>query len=144
VTENSRQLSTVILGVVLVAVASGAVLFLRSHSPTAMARKMKNPVVPTAEVLASGKQSYAQHCQKCHGEKGDGRGEKAPELSVEPTDFTKAKVMGELADGQLFMEITKGELPMPAFEDKLSDQQRWELVDYVRTFANSTGPSLAR
>ena len=44
----------------------------------------------------------------------------------------------ELADGQLFEEITKGDLPMPAFEDKLSDEERWQLVDYIRTFASGT------
>ena len=29
---------------------------------------------------------------------------------------------------------------MPAFEDKLTEQERWQLVDYIRTFAVSTGP----
>jgi mono/diheme cytochrome c family protein len=24
---------------------------------------------------------------------------------------------------------------MPAFDDKLTDHQRWQLVDYIRTFA---------
>ncbi len=43
--------------------------------------------------------------------------------------------MGDLPDGQLFQEITKGELPMPAFEDMLSEQERWQLIDYIRTFA---------
>ena len=30
---------------------------------------------------------------------------------------------------------------MPAFEDKLSDQERWQLVDYIRTFAKGVGTS---
>ena len=100
---------------------------------------MKNPVPATAVALAAGKQSYVEHCQKCHGEKGNGQGEKAAELSVAPSDFTNAREMGELADGQLFQEITEGDLPMPAFADKLTEQERWQLVDYIRTFAPATG-----
>lgn len=99
---------------------------------------MKNPVPATAAALAAGKQSYAEHCQKCHGEKGNGRGEKAAELSVAPTDFTDTHKMQRLYDGELFEEITRGDMPMPAFEDKLSEQERWQIVDYVRTFASNT------
>jgi mono/diheme cytochrome c family protein len=92
-------------------------------------------VPPTAEAIAVAKQDYVEHCRSCHGEKGDGKGEKAPELSVAPGDFTDARAMSSRTDGQLFWQITRGRLPMPAFEDKLTDQQRWQLVDYIRTFA---------
>jgi mono/diheme cytochrome c family protein len=113
----------------------------RNWSATAAARKLKNPLPPTADVLAAGLQNYGQHCRSCHGEKGDGRGEKAAELSVAPGDFTDARTMSRRTDGQLFWQITRGRLPMPAFEDKLTDQQRWQLVDYIRTFADkSPGP----
>jgi mono/diheme cytochrome c family protein len=99
---------------------------------------MKNPIPATAVALAAGKQSYIEHCQKCHGEKGNGQGEKAAELSVDPSDFTNPRKMGELADGQIFQEITEGDLPMPAFADKLTEEERWQLVDYIRTFVPAT------
>ena len=50
--------------------------------------------------------------------------------------------MSRRTDGELFWQITRGRLPMPAFEDKLTDQERWQLVDYIRTFA-SKSPSAA-
>jgi mono/diheme cytochrome c family protein len=96
---------------------------------------MPNPVPATSAALAAGKQLYVEHCQKCHGGKGNGQGDEAGELSIAPSDFTNAKEMSELADGQLFEEITKGDMPMPAFEDKLNEQQRWQVIDYIRTFA---------
>jgi mono/diheme cytochrome c family protein len=101
----------------------------------AKARNLKNPEPPAPEIIAAGKQIYAQHCQSCHGPKGDGKGEKAPELSIAPGDFTDARKMSGLTDGELFSEVTEGHHPMPAFADKLTEQERWEVVDYIRTFA---------
>jgi len=107
----------------------------------ARARNLKNPVPATAESLAAGNQIYQQHCQSCHGANGDGKGEKAPELSTAPGDFTDAKKMSGLKDGELFWEITEGRHPMPEFADKLTVQERWEVVDYIRTFAAKSAPS---
>jgi len=39
----------------------------------------------------------------------------------------------------IFWEVTKGRRPMPAFADKLSDQERWQVVDFIRTFAAPAG-----
>ncbi len=113
----------------------------------ARARKLKNPVPSTPESLAAGLLAYQQHCQRCHGAAGDGKGEKAAELAVAPGDFTDAKTMDRVTDGEIFWQISEGRLPMPAFKDKLGETERWELVDYIRTFsrkapaASSTGPA---
>lgn len=111
-------------------------------SVVARARKLKNPVPATSEALADGKQLYQQHCQRCHGANGDGHGEKAPQLSVAPGDFTNAGKMSGVSDGELYWQITYGRLPMPAFRDKIDEEGRWKLVDYIRTFA--TAPSRAK
>jgi hypothetical protein len=55
---------------------------------------------------------------------------------VAPADFRNARAMAAITDGELYWQITKGARPMPSFES-LSEQERWELVDYVRTFAPS-------
>jgi len=123
--------------VAALAAGSFALAFaVRNEGAAAKAKRMKNPVPPVPAALAAGKQSYGDHCEKCHGANGNGRGEKAAELTVAPSDFTNVQEMGRLADGELFEEITKGDLPMPAFEDKLGDEARWQLVDYIRTFAS--------
>lgn len=101
----------------------------------ARAKKLKNPIAPSPAAVAEGKQIYTQHCENCHGEKGDGKGEKAPELSTAPTDFTDAQKMNSITDGELFWQTTKGRQPMPGFEGKLTSDQRWEVVDFIRTFA---------
>jgi mono/diheme cytochrome c family protein len=127
------------LFVTLIAAVAALLYAATGWSTRAAAKKLKNPVPPSTEVIAAGMQTYRQHCQKCHGENGDGKGEKAAELSVAPGDFTDAGKMRDLTDGELFWEITKGRRPMPAFADKLSDQERWQVVDFIRTFAARAG-----
>jgi putative copper resistance protein D len=43
-------------------------------------------------------------------------------------------------DGQLFYWVTSGVqgTAMPAFGNRLSDQERWDVINYIRTFANSS------
>ena len=96
--------------------------------------ELRNPVAATSGAIEAGRELYGEHCQKCHGANGNGKGPKADELSVSPGDFTDGKKMGAQTDGQLFWRISKGRYPMPAFEDKLSEEGRWQLVDYIRTF----------
>jgi len=100
------------------------------------AKKMPNPVPVTEESLKAGLKIYNEHCVQCHGDKGDGKGQKAAQLSVEPGNFTDAKKMSGVTDGELYWQITKGRNPMPGYEDKLTFTQRWQAVDYIREFAH--------
>jgi mono/diheme cytochrome c family protein len=140
--SNTRRSHATLIVVLLLFFAASAALLLYAvmqWNAKAKARNLKNPVPATAEALAAGKEIYQQHCQRCHGVNGDGKGEKAAELSVAPGNFTDAAKMSGLTDGELFWEITEGRRPMPAFADKLSEQERWQVVDYIRTFA--AGPT---
>lgn len=119
-------------------VAAGGAAFLYYKSDWRVpeqVKKMRNPVPSNKEAIGAGMMIYMDHCQSCHGENGDGKGEKAEKLSVVPANFTDAKEMSRLTDGELFWKISHGRRPMPGFQDKLSDQERWQAVDYIRTFA---------
>jgi len=135
--KNLRPLGILALFLVLGVGILTAVNTARNWSISARARKLKNPVASTDAAISAGMQIYADHCRSCHGEKGDGKGPKAAELSVAPGDFTDRRKMRGLADGELFWQITRGRLPMPAFEDKLNEEARWQVVDYIRTFAEN-------
>jgi mono/diheme cytochrome c family protein len=121
---------------VIVAAAGSIVLYATRdwNAPTA-ARNLQNPVPSTEDSIHAGMTDYATHCQSCHGEKGDGKGTRAEKLSVAPTNFTDARAMGQVTDGELFWKISNGRRPMPSFQDKLTEQERWQLVDYIRTLA---------
>jgi hypothetical protein len=99
-------------------------------------KNLKNPFPSTPEAAESARTDYVARCQSCHGANGDGRGERAERLSIAPADFRDARAMGLRTDGELFWIITEGHKPMPAFRGTMSDEQRWNMVDYIREFAS--------
>jgi mono/diheme cytochrome c family protein len=99
------------------------------------AKNMKNPVPSNEATLAAGKVLYTDKCASCHGDTGDGKGPEAEMYAVSPADFRDFNLMSEMTDGELFWKITEGRRPMPSFKKQFADEQRWQLVNYIRTFA---------
>jgi mono/diheme cytochrome c family protein len=102
------------------------------------AKNWKNPVPANATTIAAARELYVNNCQKCHGVSGDG---KVPPgatyfYSTKPTNFTNARLIDSMSDGEIFWKMTNGRKPMPAFKNRLSDEQRWELVNLIRVFAH--------
>lgn len=94
---------------------------------------MKNPVAASPEVIATGKQLYAKNCLRCHGEAGLGDGPATKFIRPAPKDITSAAMQDRNSDGTLFYKITEGKKPMPPMKTTLSDEQRWQIVHFVRT-----------
>lgn len=97
------------------------------------ARK-KNPAPTDPVSMAIAKKLYKRECASCHGDSGRGDGKSAAELDPRPTDLTTGATWAQ-TDGELYWKITGGRTPMPAFKDLMSDQERWLVVNYVRTLA---------
>lgn len=97
------------------------------------ANKMKNPVPITKESLERGKEIFEKKCATCHGAKGDGKGPMAARLSPKPTNFHEHHQM-EMSGGQFFWKIRTGKGPMPSYKKELTEQETWELVNYISTF----------
>ena len=122
-----------------IAVLAIAAMFnsLTGWSVPASARRLQNPFSASEAAVKEGGELYAKRCKECHGVNGDGNGERASKLSTLPSDFTNSRHMNDQTDGELFWKITHGRRPMPGFQNKLTDEERWELVDYIRTFAKT-------
>lgn len=97
----------------------------------------------TSDALDRGKQIYDANCIQCHGAEGRGDGYGAPFLVPPPRDFTagqfkfRTTASGQLpTDDDLFRLISRGAdgTGMPPWSYLLSDEDRWALVDYVKTF----------
>jgi len=103
---------------------------------TAPARsaKVKNPIPSDEASIAAGKVSYVRECFSCHGTTGRGDGPGAKALEKNPGDLSKP-TMWDQTDGALFWKITDGRKPMPSFDKTLSEEQRWQVVNYIRTLA---------
>ena len=90
----------------------------------------------------AGKAKYDANCVGCHGATGKGDGAAAAALSPKPQDHTDGKVMNALSDKYLFDIIKDGGAAvkkaafMPASNKKLTDQEVWDVVAYIRSLAN--------
>ena len=102
-------------------------------SPAPSAAK-KNPVAPTQQSIAAGQKIYSKTCAMCHGKTGDADGPAVIELNIHPAKLSDPKLATE-SDGSVFWKISTGKKPMPAYGKRLSDTDRWNLVNYVRTLS---------
>ena len=100
-------------------------------SPAPSAAK-KNPIAPTQDSIAAGRKIYSKTCVMCHGKSGDADGPAVIELNIHPARLSDPQLNTE-SDGSLFWKITTGKKPMPAYGKRLSDTDRWNLVNYIRT-----------
>lgn len=111
----------------------------RTWDLPADASKTKNTVAATEESIAKGKELFMAkpgNCVYCHGETGEGNTENLPKLRRVPADLSDNDRMPKLSDGEIFWKITKG-IPgiMPAREKQLTEEERWHVVNFVRTLA---------
>lgn len=102
------------------------------------ADKTKNPIASSAESIEKGKALYLErmkgNCVFCHGETGAGNEANFPRLRRKPADLTNKERMDKMTDGELFWKITKGiNGIMPAGEKRMNDEERWHVVNYIRT-----------
>lgn len=98
----------------------------------ASAKDKKNPVASDEASIAAGKKMYEKECLSCHGKKGKGDGPKAAEYDKATPDMTTEKFHKE-TDGEIFWKITEGKKPMPSAKKTLTEEQRWQVINYVRT-----------
>ncbi|HEY1385766.1 MAG TPA: CopD family protein, partial [Dongiaceae bacterium] len=100
----------------------------------------------TAASIAHGAGLFARDCTACHGVEGRGDGPRAKDLHIPPADLTAAHLFDH-SDGEMFWWLTHGiegpdgALAMPGFGDQLDDDERWDLIDYVR--ARNAGLAMA-
>lgn len=81
-----------------------------------------------------GKELYAINCASCHGEKGDGKGDLAANLSPKPANFIDTQLMQQVSPFQAYNTIRLGVegTSMPSFS-ALKEAQIWALAFYVKS-----------
>lgn len=104
----------------------------------ARAAKRKNPIPADAKSIAAGKAVYAGQCLSCHGPTGLGDGPASKDLNPKPRNLSDPAIQGQ-TDGSMFWKITEGKKPMPTFEKLINENDRWNVINYVRTLAQKGG-----
>lgn len=91
-----------------------------------------NPIESTPESVAIGRSLYTQNCVQCHGENGRGDGPLADELPVEVADF---RIHIPYHQDQFFFTVMTNGLGdiMPGFGDQLSEEERWHLLNFLKS-----------
>lgn len=81
----------------------------------------------TDEILREGNIIYGRDCSSCHGE--DGRS-----LILGAANFSDQRFMANVSPTDLYVSVTQGKDSMPAWQARLSQDERWAVIDYIRAF----------
>jgi mono/diheme cytochrome c family protein len=127
------------LFVLLLIVVAGAIAYgVVQNRPWTVPEEVKqwrNPVSPSDAAMKSIRPIYNDKCAVCHGNAGKGDGHDATLYDPRPTNFADAQHLNSITDGELFYKLSEGHKPMPSFKKRLSEEQRWQLVLLIRSFA---------
>jgi hypothetical protein len=80
---------------------------------------------------AAGENLFILNCKSCHGEPGKGNFNK--QLIPVPKDPASPEYQKH-TDGALYFIITTGKVVMPSFQNTLTNNQRWDVISYIRSF----------
>ena len=99
----------------------------------------KTPVPFDAISITNGLSLFASNCVACHGPQAKGNGVLAKTLSRQPVDLLTEPHTAMHTAGDFFHWLTYGRFDgiMPAFGDKLSEEDRWDVLNFLH--ANSRG-----
>lgn len=103
------------------------------------AAELQSPLRDSVLAEQKGKELYNIYCWSCHGETGFGDGAAGGALGQRPANFHSQKVKSE-SNGALFWKLSTGRGNMPPFRDVLTEQQRWQLVAYIRRISGMQRP----
>lgn len=104
------------------------------HTVSVRNKAERNPLQPTAENLAAGKEAFSHYCVACHGMDGQNTGVPFANSMSPPVPSLSSAEVQSYTDGQLKWVIDNGIEPsgMPSSKGILSDEEIWSTVLFIR------------
>ena len=102
---------------------------------------LTNPFAGDHEAAEAGALIYEVNCAACHGPEGLGDGPAAEALDPKPASLADAQMMEDMTDGALFWRVREGGIlepfnsAMPPWKDVLSEDETWQVITFLREFA---------
>jgi putative copper resistance protein D len=97
----------------------------------------KTPVPFDTISIANGSAYFAENCVACHGLQGKGDGVMAKSFAKPPVDMLTEPHTAKHTAGDFFHWLTYGiaDTGMPSFGDKLSEEDRWDVVNFLHAMS---------
>ena len=94
----------------------------------------RNPIPATPASVQKGGELFVIYCTPCHGAQGKGNGPVSTKF-VPPADLTNADLQKGRTDGYWQSYLSAGGAVMPSYAEALSAEERWHVVNFLRTLA---------
>ena len=108
-----------------------SVLFAHSWMAPKEAAQKKNPIPMNPASIQNGKGIFLQSCAYCHGEKAGGRDSQTAGLKKDTPDLVQRLI--DHTDGDFHWKIKNGRGEMPAFNEELSDDDIWDVINFIKS-----------
>lgn len=101
-----------------------------------LSNQVKNPLEPlSGKELEEAGRLFNINCAVCHGEKAEANGPLAPKIGGVKSIIAASP---GFSDGRIFYVMTYGQNNMGSYASQLTKEQRWRIVQYIRTLEPKT------
>ncbi|MEM0967102.1 MAG: cytochrome c [Verrucomicrobiota bacterium] len=98
------------------------------------------PIEISNATMELGKQKYDIFCTVCHGAAADGKGITS-KYGVLASNL-QLQLYRDMAGGEIFNTITHGKNSMYAYGEKITPEERWAIVLYIRALQRSQNATI--
>jgi mono/diheme cytochrome c family protein len=109
------------------------------ESPDSAGKYLQNPLEYNEKNIALGKKKFLTYCSPCHGNLAKGDSRLKDNFPKPPT--LHSKKLKEWTDGRIYHVITFGQGVMPSYAKQVTRQERWAIIQYIRTLQRALNPS---
>lgn len=92
---------------------------------------LKNPVQQSESSVQRGLELYQDNCAACHGDSAGGLSAEEAGLAMPTPNLPKRLATHTVGD--FFWKIQHGRGDMPAFKGELSDEEIWDVVNFIQS-----------
>lgn len=107
-------------------------------------KMITSPVQPSNNSIKNGDRLFQNYCTACHGSQGKGDGLIIKKgAGFYPVDLTAPGVK-QRTDGYIYAYIKYGgKVMMPSYGESLTDEEAWNIVNYVRALQQRSSANSA-
>lgn len=134
---TSRDYRTVLASVIFFGAIWPQTLSAHDWMAPKSAAAIENPVKQSDESVYRGQLLFRDNCAACHGEGAGGLSAKESGLAKATPDLPQRLVTH--TPGDFFWKIQHGRGEMPAFDGELSDNDIWDVVNFIQSRVNKGG-----